>query len=413
MKIRPRRNPSGKIVYQLDLGEGPGQRTTYKTKGEAEAELKKEEQRRAKFGRVMDGITSVELAEIVNARDRLREADATITEAVEFFLQHGRRLKERLLLPELVKRFRNSRIDLELSDSYVTQLKTSIGSLARMYPLTQAHDLTPKDVQAWIQSGGWEAKTRNNYLGDVSSMYEWALLPTQGYARVNPCVDIERAPKKRRGKTAAHTAEQAELMLRAAHGRQDWRMLAYLVVTLFGGLRPEAEAIDQKLLWSDVDLHERHIHLTEQVVKTGPGRTVDLTENAVAWLKLIPEDLRKTGPVVPDQNWKESWTRFRHALGWRVVTEKVRQKRYLPKVEAVHGEWANDVNRHTYASMHYAHHQNEALLQVQMGHRSAKMLHEHYRAVRTRKEAAIFWGLKPMTIKATREWLAERRLVSS
>lgn len=394
MQIRQRKNPSGKIVWQLDVGEKPGQRTTHKTKAEAEAELKKEIERRERFGRVMDGITAVELAEIVNARQRLRDAGATISEAMEFFLHHGRRLKEKILLPELAERFRFSRQDLNLSDSYVTQLKTSVGGLARMYPQTFAHELTPKEIQAWILSGGWEAKTRNNYLGDVSSMFEWALLPTQGYARVNPCADIERAPKKRRGKTAAHTVEQVELMLRAAQAQENWRVLAYLVVTLFGGLRPEAEAVDQKLLWSDIDLHERHIRLTEEVVKTGPGRTVDLTENAVAWLLLIPEDLRH-GPVVSDKNWKEAWMRFRHALGWRVVTEKVRKKRCLPEVESVHGEWANDVNRHTYASMHYAHHQNEALLQVQMGHRSAKMLHEHYRAVKTRKEAAQFWELRP------------------
>lgn len=394
MKIRPRRNPSGKVVYVLDLGDGPGQRMTFKTKGEAEGELRREMDRRGRFGRVMDGMTAPELAEFVNARHRLREVDATLNEAVEFFLRHGRRLTERITLGELVERFRWSRAELKLSAVYVGQLKTSLGGLARMYPLMMADGLTPRDVQAWLNSGSWEAKTRNNYLGDVSSMFEWALLPTQGYARVNPCAEIERAPKKRRGKTGSHSVEQVELMLRAAHEQENWRVLGYLVVTLFGGLRPEAEAVDQKLKWSDVDLEERHIHLTEEVVKTGPGRTVDLTENAVAWLRLIPEELR-VGPVVCDRNWKEMWTRFRHLLGWRVVTEKVRRKRYLPVVEAVHGEWVNDVNRHTFASMHYAHFQNEALLQVQMGHRSAKMLHEHYRAVKTRAEAGRFWGLRP------------------
>lgn len=395
MKIRPRKNPSGKVVWVLDVGEGRGQRTTHPTKAEAEAALRSEQERRARFGRVMDGITAVELAEIVSARDRLRAAGGTIPEAVEFFLLHGRRLRERVLLPELVRRFRRSREDLGLSTAYVTQLKTSLGSLAAWLPGSPADEVTPQDIQAWIGSGEWQAKTRNNYLGDVSAMFEWAMAPTQGYARVNPCAGIERAPRKRRGKTAALSVEQVELMLRTAVERQQWRILAYLVITLFAGLRPEAEAIDPLLTWADVDLEERHIHLTEQVVKTGPGRTVDLTENAVAWLKLIPQPLRQSGPVVPATSWKETWMRFRHGLGWRVVTEKVRRKRCLPVVEPVQGEWVKDINRHTYASMHYAHHQNEALLQVQMGHRSAKMLHEHYRAVKTRAEAARFWALRP------------------
>jgi hypothetical protein len=45
--------------------------------------------------------------------------------------------------------------------------------------------------------------------------------------------------------------------------------------------------------------------------------------------------------------------------------------------------------------MHYAMWQDEAKLQAQMGHESAKMLHQHYRALKTRKEAERFWALSP------------------
>jgi integrase len=45
--------------------------------------------------------------------------------------------------------------------------------------------------------------------------------------------------------------------------------------------------------------------------------------------------------------------------------------------------------------MHYAMHQDEAKLQAQMGHESAAMLHRHYRALKTRKEAERFWALRP------------------
>ena len=167
-------------------------------------------------------------------------------------------------------------------------------------------------------------------------------------------------------------------------------------------MRPEAEAADQKLTWKDINLAERTVRLTEDVVKTGPGRVVDLTANAVAWLELIPEKLR-SGPVVPSRSWDWKWLRFRYLLGWDVATEKTIRKRCLPAVEAVHGEWPNDVLRHTFASMHYAEHQNEALLQVQMGHRSAKMIHEHYRAVRTRVEAKRFWALRPEVVEPVAE----------
>jgi integrase len=45
--------------------------------------------------------------------------------------------------------------------------------------------------------------------------------------------------------------------------------------------------------------------------------------------------------------------------------------------------------------MHYAMWQDEAKLQAQMGHESANMLHQHYRALKTRREAERFWALTP------------------
>lgn len=394
MQLKRRKNPSGKLVWQVDFGREAGGRKSYKTKGEAELALKKEKDRQGRHGQIAESITSAEMADIVSAWARLKEAGATIPEATEFFLQHGKRIQEPLFIPALVERFINSREQKKLSGDYVNQLGTSLGSLALRFPLVYAHELTSKQVETWNKSDRWAAKTRNNYLGDVSAMYEWAMLPTQGHARINPCVGVERDPKKRRGKKPSLTVEQSEQLLQAAAEQNQWRVLAFVVIGLLGGLRPEAEAADQKLTWEDINFDERHIRLTEEVVKTGPGRVVDLTPEAVEWLRLIPEELR-TGPVVPAKNWKDEWMIFRYRLGWDVVSEKLRKKRCLEKVETVHGKWPKDVLRHTFASYHYAHHQNEALLQVQMGHMSAKMIHEFYRAVRTRQEAARFWAIAP------------------
>jgi hypothetical protein len=50
MTIRPRRNPSGKLVYQLCLGEGKGERRTFKTRQAAKDALADEVDRRARHG---------------------------------------------------------------------------------------------------------------------------------------------------------------------------------------------------------------------------------------------------------------------------------------------------------------------------------------------------------------------------
>lgn len=51
--------------------------------------------------------------------------------------------------------------------------------------------------------------------------------------------------------------------------------------------------------------------------------------------------------------------------------------------------------RHTFASMHLAMWSDEAKLQTLMGHESGPMLHRHYKALKTKKEAERFWSLVP------------------
>ena len=126
--------------------------------------------------------------------------------------------------------------------------------------------------------------------------------------------------------------------------------------------------------------------------KTRRRRVVDLGENARLWLRAGVPAL-PSGEMICGRYWDARWRMFRRAMGWAVGS---REKGITEvKVKAVHGEWPHNALRHTYASMHYAMWQDEAKLQAQMGHESASMLHRHYRALKTRKEAERFWGLVP------------------
>jgi integrase len=164
-------------------------------------------------------------------------------------------------------------------------------------------------------------------------------------------------------------------------------MMGFVVLGMFGGLRPAEIA---RLDWSAVDLDAGTVIVAGSQAKTSRRRVVDLCANAVAWIKASA--VTCNGPIC-GKWWDARWRLFRHALGYAVGTGEKRVKR--AEVLPVHGLWPQNALRHTFASMHYAHHQNEAALQVQMGHESAVMLHRHYRAIKTRAEAAKFWELKP------------------
>jgi len=394
MKIRARKNQSG-TVYVLDLGRDAGGRKTYPSKAEALREMERHKKRKAQHGAMLDQLTPEEMAEIVAVRARAAEGGFTLRDAVEHYLAHGKRLQSTLLLPELAKRFLASRESMGLSPKYLRQLPVALDSLSDRYPLKPAHEVTVRDVTEWLNSGGWAASTKKNYLGNASTMFAWAMLQAQGFAQINPCVGVELERRQKRGTVATLTNAQAEQLLTAALERENWRVLAFCTLGLFCGLRPESEAASPLFTWGDIDLDNRTVRLEHQIVKAGPGRVVSLPENAVEWLRFIPVTLRK-GPVVLLKNWPETWMKFRYSLGWQVATNKVQKKLALPKVEAVHGPWPKDVLRHTYASNHLAHHHDEARLQVQMGHASRKMLNEHYLAVKTPKEAAQYWSIRPM-----------------
>lgn len=392
MNIIPRIYKSGRRAWQV-LGQrvnGKRKQPCFKTREKAEAWMAEQKAKLRDHGGLGSDISGPEMADIVVARKRLAEVGVSLSTAVEFYLKHATRLREEITVPDLVERFRDSRRRMGKSDRYVKQLKVSLGSLAELHPLTLAHELTQDHVEAWLgaHAQNWGPVTRDNYLGDVSAMYVWACGKTRGYARMNPAAEVERV-NPRRGKIVALSVERAVELLHAAAEQERWRVLGYVVLGMLGGIRP---AEIERLGWDAVDLDERTVIVLAEDAKTAARRVVDLTAEAVAWLRLIPAAARE-GKVIPRKGWVDEWTIFRRELGWDVG----RKTKHLAAVvkPMMYGEWPHDALRHTFASMHYAQHQNEALLQVQMGHRSARMIHQHYRAVTARAEAAVFWRCSP------------------
>ena len=384
MKIRRRKYASGKIAWQVDLGEVEGKRVqrSYKTEVAAKRAVKNAEEAQARHGALASSMTGREMAEIVLARERLLVTGATIGQAVDFYLAHAKTMTRPMLLADLVETFRDAKDKAGCSARYYRQLGVSLGSLAKHLPAAMAHEVTRTDVEGWLRSGSWAGRTRNGYAGDVSAMFAWAL--KEGSVRINPAAEIDRQ-KTADGEIGTLTLSQCEQLLRAAIAQPE--MMGFVVLGMFGGLRPAEIA---RLDWSAVDLDAGTVIVAGSQAKTRRRRVVDLCANAVAWIKASA--VTCNGPIC-GKWWDARWRLFRHALGYAVGTGEKRVKR--AEVLPVHGLWPQNALRHTFASMHYAHHQNEAALQVQMGHESAVMLHRHYRAIKTRAEAAKFWELKP------------------
>jgi len=376
VKIRRRKYKSGHVAFQLDKGEVDGRRVqvSFKTRVEAQRELDKILDEKQRYGELGDQASSADLAEFLTLKARCADLGGSLPEAVEFWARHGKTLRERLLMPEVLKQFLDEKHEAGRSARYRMQLGVSLGPLCAGLATVQACDVTREHITRWLRGNAWAPKTVNNYLGDARALFVWA--QKRGLVTVDPCAGIERSTTTA-GEIQAIKVGQCHAMLVRALTMPV--VMPYLVIAMFGGVRPEEI---QKLSWREVDLEGRTVIVLGRTSKTRQRRVVNLTENAVAWIKAGQPE--KEGMICP-RGWRNIWQRFRRESGYIVPRS--------PKTNVM--PWVHDGLRHTFASNHYAMHEDEAKLQVQMGHESAAVLHQHYRALTTRVDAAKFWDLWP------------------
>jgi integrase len=200
-------------------------------------------------------------------------------------------------------------------------------------------------------------------------MFAWAR--RMGHVAMDPSEGIEHKSQVNE-EIEALDVGHCELLLKRA--MLEPRMMPYVALGLFTGMR-RAEL--ERLRWEQVEWSEQTVIVQAKKVKTRQRRVVDVPDIAVAWIEAAgwTKERRVSKGRVAPSNLKELWPEFWKAAGFE--------------------RWPNNGLRHTFASMHYAAYQDEAKLQAMMGHRSAAMLHQHYRALKTRREAERFWALAP------------------
>lgn len=355
---------------------------------------------RKKLGHAAFQFTDAERVQLAEARERLSRVGANLNEAVEFFLRHARPPREPVGFEELARLCALAKEDAGMGAHYLRQVRSVARIFARAgHGDRPAHEIVRQEVEGWLREYTRTPKTWNNYVGMLGSIFEWGR--AEGYLSLNPCEGVARKRAAREEEVEFLTVGQCEALLaRAAAERPgavrrgaDGQWIKYpledecfrdcvpmVVIGLFCGLRPDKEL--GRMTWREVKLESDLVIVTAGRAKSRRRRTVDLSANARAWLEwwLRASGFVDAGPPperhVCPRNLKRRWKRLRMACG-------------------LFDEWPHDGMRHTFATYHYAAHQNEARLQVLMGHTSAQMLHDHYRGLATPAEAAAFWALAP------------------
>lgn len=222
----------------------------------------------------------------------------------------------------------------------------------------------------------------NRALRTVSPAFNFAV--REGWAKANPCKQIEKIDTGRRKVDVLTVNQCRKLMTSCIDYRENKKMpkllqvdcrecLAAIAIMLFSGVRPTETS---RLDWSDVDLIEGTILVSNQKAKTDRSRYFKMPDTLRAWLETVPKTERN-GTIVP--------------AAWR---RKIQAIRKAANIESGH-----DQLRKTFASMHLAFHHDVNLTRSIMGHEQGDVLFQHYRGLVKPRDAAAFWQILPSGTK--------------
>ena len=241
--------------------------------------------------------------------------------------------------------------------------RQKIGLFSDAFGANLLADITPEDVEAWIDDFGYESNgTFNSYRKQVSSVF-WH------HRRVvpkNPCEDIPQ-----RSETTEHieilTVEQtAQLFAYAQKHHRD--ALGRLALEAFAGLRFSSAFRLEK---SDINFEDRGITLPAHKIKTGRRMYIDgLPDNVWTWLK-----------ATNDGCWAMESSEWMHLKSKLFTDAKVPHPR--------------NCLRHGFCTYHVAAFKNPGLTATILCHRNQQKLWSNYNGIAKQSDGLAYFKIAP------------------
>jgi len=340
-------------------------RDTYPTKAEAEDRATEIRTQVENEGRAAFTMPTAVRVEAIRAVKQLAPHKVTITEAVDFYVEHVLKYRTAPTVAEIVKRLVTEAEGNKRRDRTVKDLRMRLEQFAKTFGDRQLASITREDLAAWLNDPTLGARSRINYAVKASQLYNFAI--RNQWAEYNIAASIPR-PTAEDAEPEIFTPEQAARLLEHA---ADYDLLPYVALGLFAGLR-SAELL--RLDWSAVKLAERSIIIAAGVAKKRSRRVVEINESLAAWL---PSCAKRKGMVVeiPDQ---------------RTLYKRLAELATAAGLE----KWPDNGLRHSCASYSLALTGDAVRVAYQLGN-SADMIHRHYKALVTKADAERFFELRP------------------
>jgi integrase len=364
LAVRPyRHHPRYKFV--LDLRPWGRGRQFYKTRAEADAELRGQKTTLERHGREAIGLPQHEVSDFIHARKTLAEYGKSINDAVGFFVDHLERVRRcKTTVAQLADEVLQAKHRDGMSEAYLSDLKIRLARFCRDFGNRPIASVTVEEIDNWLRSLEGSPKSRANYRANVGVLFSYAT--KRRMLDSNPILHTAK-PKLPDNPPGIFTVDELRALLEAAH-RLASDVVPILTIGAFAGLR---DAEIKRLDWSEVDLVRGHIEVKAKKAKSARRRLVEMQPNLREWLRPYSG---MTGRLLP--------------TGYRGSLDRIRKAASLAR-------WPQNGLRHSFASYRLAACHDAPRVAGELGHTSPQMLYSTYREVVLPGEAERFWKLVP------------------
>ena len=378
-RITPRINLTGTTSYCVDLGKVQGTRSRrfFPSKAAADAFAGQAVEERRRYGELAFRLTTEQKVEADGAFKLLapiKKAPSLSVIVEDYLRRHFPTGGEKTFL-QAAEELLAAKTTRKVKPRYLRALRSAFHRFNQTFGEKLVHAVTPAEIEEWLLSQTLAALTQRNYLRDLTILFRFCI--KRNYCVENPILQIEK-PRVEESEVKILTVHEAFRLLLVASERRtgfdksgasvSTDLVPYLAIGLFAGLRAsEIEGLD----WRDVNLRARQIQVRAGVAKTGLRRPVEISDNLYAWLK--PYEQASGGFLFK---------------GWRDRLQKLQKAAGFTK-------WPDNALRHSFASYHYAKHQDLEHTIYQTGHEDKRVFQRHYKQLINPSEPERYWNIFP------------------
>jgi integrase len=362
--VRPYRH-SKTHKFILDLRAYGKGRMFFKTRGDADAETRRQRTLLEIHSREAVGLEQREMSEIIGSRTRLAEYGKTISDATNFLIDHLERVRRcKITVAQLADEVLEAKGKDGLSVKYIDMLRLYFKRFSQDFGNRLIADVTIEELDNWLRALPGSPKTRADYRANIGVLFSHAA--QRRMIDFNP-VGFTAKPKLIDKPPEIFTVDQLATLLENANQFAP-DVVPMLAIGAFAGLR---DAEIKRLDWGEVDLPRGFVDVKAAKTKSARRRIVPIQPNLLMWLR--PYHAMK-GAIVP-----------------KAARGKIEHVRKAAKLAC----WPKNGLRHSFASYRFAAIHDAPRIAAEMGHTSPHMLFNTYRELVRPEEAKRYWEITP------------------